>query len=171
MENKMVGSERSQWMMGRCGKKEGMRVKAEGKDSRAFIFKINLVNKRSKTQKNICLLMCDGCLKALGHMTYPLYKAHGNISIYLFIHLTRLERVMNEIIEESRWEDRRWQQSLSVLSLVFSHSIDIHDKVLMGCSYCFRPFHPFMVSWVHMFIHTNSEKKAECASKWVQVIK
>lgn len=52
-----------------------------------------------------------------------------------------------------------WQQSLSVLSLVFSHSIDIHDKVLMGCSYCLIPFHPFMVSWVHMFIHTNSERK------------
>lgn len=98
----MVGSERSQWMMGQCGKKEGMRVKAEGKDSKTLIFKINLVNKRSMTQKNICLFMCDGCSMALGHMTYPLYKAHGNISIYRFIHLTRLERAMDEIIEESR---------------------------------------------------------------------
>lgn len=67
-----------------------------------------------------------------------------------------------------------WQQSLSVLSLVFSHSVDIHDRVLMGCSYCFTPFHPFMVSWVHMFIHTNSEGKsqsAQASSKLVQAVK
>lgn len=67
-----------------------------------------------------------------------------------------------------------WQQSLSVLPLVFSYSVDIHDKVLMGCSYCFTPFHPFMVSWVHMFMHTNSEGKSprvQASSKLVEMVK
>lgn len=101
-------------------------------------------------------------------MTYPSYRARRDTSIHLFRHLTCLER---ETKEERRGEELASKKASLLALRLQPHCVDIHDNVPIGQTHYFTPFHPFMISYAHMFTNTNAQRESQSMLelRWRQI--